>query len=54
MITDEDLKELLEAAKGMFCGYATNQPGRWCEFSDACKRLERAVEKAEGSLEEDE
>jgi hypothetical protein len=50
-ITDEDLKELLEAARGMFCGYATNQPGRWCEFSAACNRLEQAVEKVETSLE---
>ena len=54
MITDEDAKELLEAAKGMFNGSLSHQPGEWIKFSNACKRLERAIEKAEGSLKEDE
>ena len=53
LITDEDAKELLEAAKGMFNGSLSHQPGEWIKFSNACKRLERAIEKAEGSLEEE-
>jgi|TARA_R110000824_G_C15108196_1_gene666915 hypothetical protein len=49
-ITDDDLKELLEAAKGMFNGSLSHQPGEWIKFSNACQRLERAIEKVEGSV----
>ena len=32
-ITDDDLKELLEAAKGMFNGSLSRQPGEWIKGS---------------------
>ena len=52
MMTDDNLKELLEAAKGMLNGGFTNQPGQWIKFNESCKRMERAIENIENARRE--